>query len=108
MFTKIISKRYIRFTILAILSNLRNNIQIGDAAAVNELWNTCKSSWDLQPYRNIAFSELELGDKLGSGSFGTVMKGVWNRGLADKLTVAVKLIPETFQFDILDLRSEVY
>jgi serine/threonine protein kinase len=77
-----------------------------DAAEIANLWNQCKSSWTLQPYRHIAFNDLTFGKSLGVGTFGQVKQGLWKRGYNDYLDVAIKIIPESFQFDLNDLRSE--
>lgn len=79
----------------------------GEIDLINKLWNECRQSFDIQPYDIIEDCELDLDDFLGSGTFGSVKRGIWNSS-SGPIPVAVKVIQENTQmFDLSDLRGEV-
>lgn len=82
--------------------------ETNDPTYLNAFWKECASSWEYQPYLTIPFESLELGDELGQGTFGRVLRGTWRKPDApNPVPVAIKFMQETFQFDMLDLRNEV-
>lgn len=87
-----------------IYSNSSNNNEA--TLFINSLWKKCKDTFDIQPYQTIDIKDLLLEDELGSGTFGSVKKGIWN-SMTGKKPVAVKLIKENQAFDLSDLRGEV-
>lgn len=96
----------IRLAALALLRAIHKK----DFTLVNLLWKRCKSTFEIQPYNEIPREDLQLGEEIGSGSFGKVYKGYWQPKRISNQTavpVAVKIIPENSQlFDLDDLRGE--
>lgn len=96
----------VRLAALALLRAIHKK----DFTLVNLLWKRCKSTFEIQPYNEIPREDLQLGEEIGSGSFGKVYKGYWQPKRISNQTavqVAVKIIPENSQlFDLDDLRGE--
>merc|ERR1712196_202656 len=64
-------------------------------------WANCaitpKSNRSVCRYLRIASNEIELGKKLGEGSFGVVYEGVWTKPSGGSLHVAVKTLKCTLK-----------